>query len=87
MALIELEPPSILPRGTISRRPFRVGSGSAMNFQFARSSPMALKASAGMMTSKRLSLPPASRRSTLIARSALSRFASTQPADPAPITI
>ena len=87
MALIELEPPRTLPRGTISRRLFRVGSGSDMNFQLVRSSAMALKASAGMMMSKRLSLPPASSRSTLTDGSALSRLASTQPAEPAPMTM
>ena len=84
--LIALDPPSPLPRGTMSRRPFRVGSGSAMNFQFVRPSAIALKARAGMMTSSRLFLPPASSRSTFVDGSALNLLASTQPAEPAPIT-
>ena len=84
MPLIELLPPSTLPRGQGSLRFSRVGSGSDLNRQSNRGLPIALVSAAGIRMKGDLSDPPASSSNTLLPGSADRRLASTQPADPAP---
>ncbi len=66
-------------------RPLVPGSGSARNFQVRVSWSSILKNPAGTWISGFQSLPPASINRTVTAGSSLSRLASTQPADPAPM--
>jgi len=86
MPLMADEPPQPRPRGHHSLRFCRCGSGSVQNPQL--DSPLSLiswPTPAGMRTSRPSFLPPASSSSTRRLGSALSRLASTQPADPAPM--
>src|SRR5215831_3765653 len=86
MALIALEPPSTLPRGQKIWRPSRWGSASV---QYAQSISLRarVRQAEGRWMSGLVSGPPASRRSTVVAGSSVKRWASTQPADPAPTII
>jgi len=84
MPLIEDDPPITLPRGTASRRPFRCGSGSVRNPQSYSGMFIGIEKAAGIWISGPMSLPPRSSTMTACRPSALSRSASTQPAEPAP---
>ena len=81
---MEEEPPSTLPRGVCSRRPPRPGSGSVWNRQSYFSMFIGIESAEGICTKIERSPPPNSSRSTVFAPSSVRRFASTQPADPAP---
>jgi hypothetical protein len=86
MPLIEDEPPQPRPLGHQSLRPSRFGSGSVQKpqlngFWVGISTPTP----AGMVTIIDLSLPPASTSRTFVWPSSVSRLASTQPAEPAPM--
>ena len=83
MALTELDPPRIRPRGWYMRRPFIAFCGAVSYIQPNRGVP-SLAMPAGMRTNSDLSEPPASSSSTLASGFADSRFASTEPAEPAP---
>ena len=84
MPLIELEPPSTLPRGQYILRLPAPGSGSVSKHQFTRLSAKVLPKPSGMWIHILLSLPPASSRMTVVFGSSVRRAAMTQPADPAP---
>ena len=64
-----------------------MGSGSLSNSQFSPGIAMVFENPTGMLIQKFESLPPASSSNTFTAGSSVSRFASTQPAEPAPTTI
>jgi hypothetical protein len=85
MALIEDEPPITLPRAHSTRRPARFGSGSVKYIQSCRRLVRILPQASGMWIHGSRSQPPASSTSTLVSQSAVSRLASTQPAEPAPM--
>ena len=85
MPLIELEPPRVRPRGTGMERLFAFGSGSVAKFQLYTGLFSSLVKPAGMLIHIDLSGGPASSSSTRLFRSSVSRFASTQPAEPAPM--
>ena len=84
MPLMEEDPPSPLPRGRLTSRPPRPGSGSVFIPQLKRFVFMGIDKAAGMSTMTAFSEPPAS--STRMRRlvSSPRRLASTQPAEPAP---
>jgi hypothetical protein len=86
MPLIELDPPSIFPRGTGNARPLVLASGSAAYSQLAAGLLISLAKPIGIWDQGWLA-GPASSSSTLFLGSADSRFATTAPADPAPTTI
>ena len=85
MPLIELVPPSVLPRGHCSRRSPDPGSASLKKFQLILGLLRTRRTPAGMWIIGSRSGGPAS-SSTTRDPSSLSRLATTQPADPAPIT-
>ena len=86
MPLMDEEPPQPLPRGQYSLRPFMCACGSLQKPQlWSFASLMRLPTPAGMRTISDVSFLPASIRQTRIDGSADSRFASTQPALPAPM--
>ena len=66
-------------------RPSVPGSGSARNFQVRVWWSSILKKPAGMWISGFQSRPPASISNTFVPGSSVSRLASTQPAEPAPM--
>ena len=86
MALIELVPPRVLPRGTKICRPSMVCCGLEKNRQLTlrwlgrRMTPI------GTWMKGLRSGGPASSRQTETEGSSLNRLAMTAPADPAPIT-
>src|SRR5467141_1607354 len=82
-AVIEDEPPRSLPRGIGMRRSPVPSSGSDEYSQLAAGFSISFAKPTGIRDQGWLSLP-ASSTNTLCLRSALSRFASTDPADPAP---
>ena len=84
MPLIELEPPKVRPRGIGIRRLWALGSGSLSKFQLYFGLLSSLVKPAGMLIHIELSFGPASSSRTVQRLSSLSRFASTQPAEPAP---
>ena len=84
MPLIELEPPSVLPRGIGIERPFTLASGSLEKVQLKRGLLSSLVKPAGMLIHMESSGGPASSRSTLMPGFSVSRLARTQPAEPAP---
>lgn len=84
MLFIELEPPSALPRGVCRERPLRFFCGAEKKFQLYFLLLYSVMVPAGVWMRRLLSWLPASIRQTLTAGSALSRFASTQPEEPAP---
>ncbi len=86
MPLIEEEPPRSFPRGMGMRRWPVPSSGSDEYSQLAAEFSISLAKPIGMRDQGWLSLP-ASSTNTLFLPSPLSRFASTDPADPAPTTI
>ena len=86
MPLIDDEPPKSLPRGMGMRRWPVPSSGSDEYSQLAAGFSISLAKPTGIRDHGWLSLP-ASSTNTLCLPSALSRFASTDPADPAPTTI
>ncbi len=86
MPLIELVPPSVLPRGHCSRRPAVPGSPSLMKFQLMRGLLSTRSTPAGMWIHGSRSGGPAS-SSTTRAPSSERRLATTHPADPAPMTM
>ena len=77
-------PPTTLPRGQVSERSRREGSGSVRNRQSYRELPSVKILPAGTRCIGDQSEPPASRTSTDQGPSFPSRFASTEPAAPAP---
>ena len=84
MPLMEEEPPSTFPLGQCRRLPPSPGSGSLSKNQLKRGLFMGSEKADGMRMKGCRSLPPASRSRTLWLPSSLNRFASTQPAEPAP---
>src|SRR5579862_124541 len=82
MALIDDEPPITLPRAHSMRRPFIPGSGSEKYIQSCMRLMSMRPQPSGMWIQGSRSQPPASSTSTR--PSSLSRFASVQPAEPAP---
>ena len=81
---MELDPPRTLPRGIGIGR-FRVfSSGSVWKSQFTVGSFRVFANPTGMWIHMFLSRPPASRRATRARGSSDRRWASTQPAEPAP---
>src|SRR5262245_54145218 len=86
MALIVDEPPSPLPLGTWIRLPPRCSSGSVTKSQSWSVLKSCVNA-AGMEVSRRNRAAPASSSKVRHVGSALSRLASTQPAEPAPTTM
>ena len=85
MPLIELEPPSVRPRGQSMRRSPEPFSGSVVKFQFTSGLRISERMPAGMWIIGCQSLGPASSRITE-APVSLRRAATVQPADPAPTT-
>ena len=83
MALIELDPPKVRPRGWYMRLPFIAACGAVSYCQLNRG-VSSLAMPAGMRTNNDLSEPPASSSSTLTSDFAESRFANTEPAEPDP---
>ena len=79
-----LDPPSTLPRGKWMARPFTLSAGSVLKHQLKRASSIVLMKPAGAAMKGCRSLPPAWIRHTETRGSAVSRLASTHPADPAP---
>ena len=75
-----------LPRGYKIRRLSNQGSGSVEKHQFSGPPRKLLRVAAGIWMVQCRSCPPASRRSTEIVLSSLSRAATMPPADPLPIT-
>ena len=91
MPFIELEPPSTRPRGQCIRRWLQPGSGSVSKAQLYLGRFMGMESAVGMCRNRfagwaLLSSPPCSSSSTVALPSSVSRFASTQPAEPAPTT-
>jgi hypothetical protein len=84
MALVDEDPPITLPRAHSTLRPPTLSSGSQKYIQSWRRSVRILPQPSGMWIMGSRSQPPASSSSTEHPGSALSRLASTQPADPAP---
>jgi hypothetical protein len=85
MALIALDPPNTLPRGNAIRRFWSPGSGS-VEYPQSYFDPISDVQRPGVVIDASASYgPPASSNNTRAARSALSRLASTQPAEPAPM--
>ncbi len=84
MPLIEDEPPSTRPRGQSRRRPSSPGSGAVSNPQLKRGMFIGIDSAVGMRMKMLRSLPPASSSRTVVSGSSVRRFASTQPAEPAP---
>ena len=87
MPLMELEPPSTLPLGMGILRPWVFDSGSVSKHQFTLGRSIICQNPPGMWMRGLQSRPPASSSSTELRESALNRFASTQPAEPAPTTM
>ena len=87
--MIELDPPKTLPLGQYIWRLFMYGSASDLYAQLTVSLLNGYANAAGIWIFQfhQLSEPPASIKSTLIDGSSVRRFASTQPAEPAPTTI
>jgi hypothetical protein len=86
IALIALDPPITRPRGHgigVRRGP---SSGSVVYAQ-STSVPTSVVHCPGCSMAGLAPRPPASMSSTRVSRSALSRLASTQPDDPAPMTM
>ncbi len=85
MPLIELDPPSTLPRGQWIARPAVPAEPSAEKFQFTTGCRSSFSTPAGIWIQMLRSGGPASSR---ITRAPVSerRLAMTQPAEPAPIT-
>mgnify|MGYP001795489890 CR=1 FL=1 len=83
LAYIPPHPPDRAPTGC---RPCGCGAGSVQKPQWAGPAlPISPPTPAGIMIISELSLPPASSSSTRLVPSSVSRFASTQPAEPAPM--
>jgi hypothetical protein len=82
---IELEPPTILPRGRYARRPPSPGSDSLSKSQSQRVLNKLAKA-AGTWISVAVSHGPASTSATDTLESSDKRAAKTHPAEPAPTT-
>jgi hypothetical protein len=76
-----------LPRGVASRRPPRCGSGSVAKPQSYFGMFIGIDSAAGIWISSERSEPPNSSSSTREFSSSVSRFAKTQPAEPAPTTM
>ena len=87
MPLIELEPPSVRPRGMGMERPLTLSSGSVAKFQLYTGLFSSLVNPAGMAIHMESSFGPASSSSTLVPAFSVSRLARTQPAEPAPMMI
>jgi hypothetical protein len=86
MALIAEEPPTILPRGYFSDRPLRPASLSVSNIQSERGLPMA-KITNWNVKPDPVVVTTGFQDQNTVLRSVDNRFATTQPADPAPTTI
>ena len=84
IALMALDPPGALPRGNVMRRFCKPGSGSVAYPQ-SYFDPISDTHLPGVVTAGSASCgPPASSSNTRADAFALSRFARTQPDDPAP---
>ena len=84
MPLMELDPPSTLPRGMGIVRLWVFSSGTVSKHQFTLGRAIIFQKPTGTWMSGLQSRPPASSSSTELPASALRRLARTQPADPAP---
>ena len=86
MPLMELEPPSTLPRGMGILRLAVPSSGVVSKHQFTLGRSIIFQKPTGTWMSGLQSRPPASNSSTVWRPLAVRRLASTQPAEPAPTT-
>ena len=86
MPLIELVPPSVLPRGTKIGRPSIFSCGSEKNRQLTLRWLGSRMMPAGTWMKGLRSGGPASSRQTETDGSSVSRLAITAPAEPAPMT-
>ncbi len=84
MPLTEDDPPSVRPCVVAMPRPPVSGVGSVLNCQVNSGSNRVLVNPAGMWIQGFLSGGPASSTQTVTPSSSVSRFASTEPAAPAP---
>src|ERR1700680_4538290 len=87
MPLIELEPPSTLPRGQNTLRPLAPASGSVSKHQLTDGAAKVLPKPSGIGIQRLVSSPPASSKITRVPGSSESRAATVQPAEPAPTTM
>ena len=84
---MELDPPSTLPRGIGILRSLVFGSGTVSKHQLTLGRSIIFQNPTGMWINGLQSRPPASSRRTELPESRLKRFATTQPAEPAPTTM